>query len=105
MLASSFAEKVAQRMGRTIAPLSLSCIRRLKSYDWPGNIREVQNVIERAVITSRDGTLNLERALPETTEVQNEAMQISDKILTLRELQTWKEETSFEHWMQPTGFR
>jgi len=77
LLATSFPEKIAQRMGRTIAPLSLSSIRRLKSYDWPGNIRK--NVIERAVITSRDGTLNLVRALPETKEVQNEAMQISDK--------------------------
>jgi transcriptional regulator of acetoin/glycerol metabolism len=39
---------------------------RLKRYDWPGNIRELQNVIERACIASQDGrTLNLERALPE----------------------------------------
>jgi transcriptional regulator of acetoin/glycerol metabolism len=37
---------------------------RLKSYPWPGNIRELQNVIERAVITATDGRLNLERALP-----------------------------------------
>jgi PAS domain S-box-containing protein len=39
---------------------------KLKRYDWPGNIRELQNVIERAFITSQDSrTLNLERALPE----------------------------------------
>ena len=31
----------------------------LQGYDWPGNIRELQNVIERAIITSRSGKLLL----------------------------------------------
>ena len=58
--------KFAQRMGRTIEPLSDECLRRLEAYSWPGNVRELQNIIERAVITSRDGRLNLDRALPES---------------------------------------
>jgi transcriptional regulator with GAF, ATPase, and Fis domain len=66
LLAAAFARKFAQRMGRTIEPLSEDCLRRLKGYSWPGNVRELQNVIERAVITSRDGRLNLDRALPES---------------------------------------
>jgi PAS domain S-box-containing protein len=65
LLASAFAAKFAQRLGRSIEPLSEEYNRRLKSYSWPGNIRELQNVIERAVITSRDHRLNLDRALPE----------------------------------------
>jgi formate hydrogenlyase transcriptional activator len=36
------------------------------AYNWPGNIRELQSVIERAVITASDGQLNLDRALPRT---------------------------------------
>jgi transcriptional regulator with GAF, ATPase, and Fis domain len=67
-LASAFAERFAQRMGRTIEPLSQECIRRLRAYSWPGNVRELENVIERAVITSRDGRLNLDRALPEAAK-------------------------------------
>jgi PAS domain S-box-containing protein len=63
-LASAFAARFAQRIGRAIAPLNDECKRRLKAYSWPGNVRELQNVIERAVITSRDGLLNLDRALP-----------------------------------------
>lgn len=66
LLASTFAKRFAQRMGRTVEPLSQECVRRLRGYHWPGNVRELQNVIERAVITSRGGRLNLDRALPET---------------------------------------
>ena len=66
ILATAFAQKFAQRMGRTIEPISGECLRRLQAYSWPGNVRELQNIIERALITSRDGRLNLDRALPES---------------------------------------
>ena len=66
LAASVLRKKFAQRMGRSIEPLSDDCIRRLEAYRWPGNVRELQNIVERAVITSRDGRLNLDRALPES---------------------------------------
>ncbi len=66
VLATGFAQKVAQRMGRTLEPLSEDCLKRLQTYSWPGNVRELQNIIERGVITARDGRLNLDRALPES---------------------------------------
>jgi transcriptional regulator with GAF, ATPase, and Fis domain len=68
LLAATFAERFATRMGRKLAPLTPGCIARLQAYSWPGNVRELQNVIELAVITARDGRMNLERALPETAE-------------------------------------
>jgi len=64
-LARSFVEKFSVRDGMSLAPLSADDVERLKTYAWPGNIRELQNVMERAVITSIDGRVNLERALPE----------------------------------------
>jgi PAS domain S-box-containing protein len=66
LLATYFADKIAQRMGRTSEPLCAEDINRLKTYHWPGNIRELQNVMERAVITGQNGRLNLAWALPET---------------------------------------
>ncbi len=63
-LASAFMDKYAKRNGIALSPLTEEDLARLKSYPWPGNIRELQNVIERAVITSTDGRLDLERALP-----------------------------------------
>jgi PAS domain S-box-containing protein len=74
LLARAFTQKFAQRLGRRIEPLSPDDLRRLKAYDWPGNIRELQNVIERAVIISRDGRLNLDRALPETAPLAAKAV-------------------------------
>jgi len=68
LLACVFAKRSAYKLGRQIEPLSQECLRRLMSYGWPGNIRELQSVIERAVITARDGQLNLERALPRNAE-------------------------------------
>jgi PAS domain S-box-containing protein len=66
LLAEVFAGNLARRSGRPVPRLTEVDKVKLKRYDWPGNIRELQNVIERAFITSQDGrTLNLERALPE----------------------------------------
>jgi PAS domain S-box-containing protein len=95
LLASAFATKFAQRLGRKIEPLSDASKRRLKDYAWPGNVRELQNVIERAVITSRDGRLNLDRALPgvrgetarETRPVEETIHEASNRVLQLRDLQ------------------
>jgi transcriptional regulator with GAF, ATPase, and Fis domain len=66
LLAEAFAQNLARRYGRSVARLTEADKVNLQSYDWPGNIRELQNVIECAFICSKDGrTLNLERALPE----------------------------------------
>ncbi|MGH7845478.1 MAG: sigma-54-dependent Fis family transcriptional regulator [Candidatus Binatia bacterium] len=99
LLASAFAAKFAQRMGRSIEPLSEECKQRLKAYSWPGNVRELQNVIERAVITSRNGRLNLDRALPdgcsaipEPRFARQEAQDIANRILQIRELQQLERE-------------
>jgi PAS domain S-box-containing protein len=95
VLASTFAAKFAQRLGRQMEPLSDACKRRLKAYPWPGNVRELQNVIERAVITSREGRLNLDRALPdvrgetvwEGPAAEQATQEVSKRILPIRELQ------------------
>jgi PAS domain S-box-containing protein len=63
-LAEHLTRKLSARMGRTIEPLTPDLLERLKSYDWPGNIRELQNIIERGIITARHGRLNLDPALP-----------------------------------------
>jgi PAS domain S-box-containing protein len=57
MLASLFVRRACIRANRPELPISLADIERLKTYHWPGNIRELENVIERAVITASDGRL------------------------------------------------
>jgi transcriptional regulator with GAF, ATPase, and Fis domain len=52
-----FVEILGRRMGREIEYIPPETMSALISYKWPGNIRELQNLIERAVILSNDGVL------------------------------------------------
>ncbi len=56
-LVTHFVERFGRRMGREIENIPLETMSALSSYPWPGNIRELQNLIERAVILSNDGVL------------------------------------------------
>jgi formate hydrogenlyase transcriptional activator len=56
-LVSHFAEFYGRRMSRQIEHIPPATMSALTSYEWPGNIRELQNLIERAVILSEDGVL------------------------------------------------
>jgi transcriptional regulator with GAF, ATPase, and Fis domain len=66
VLAEAFTQRIAAKNGRRITEISVEDLERLQVSDWPGNVRELHSVIERAVITSRGGRLNLDRALPAT---------------------------------------
>jgi transcriptional regulator with GAF, ATPase, and Fis domain len=63
LLATFFAQQFAKKMGKQIVQITDDVMRRLASYPWPGNIRELQNVIERAVILSPGRTLMLAEEL------------------------------------------
>jgi transcriptional regulator with GAF, ATPase, and Fis domain len=56
-LVAHFVEILGRRIGREIDHIPDETMLALCSYDWPGNIRELQNLIERAVILSEDGVL------------------------------------------------
>ncbi len=59
-LASHFLDLHSRRLGIDPPTLKNRHIAELEGYDWPGNIRELQNVIERAVIRSRVGPLEFD---------------------------------------------
>jgi formate hydrogenlyase transcriptional activator len=56
-LVTYFVEILGRRLGRQIEHIPPETMSALTSYHWPGNIRELQNLIERAVILSNDGVL------------------------------------------------
>jgi formate hydrogenlyase transcriptional activator len=56
-LVSHFVEFLGRRVGRQIDNIPKETMLDLCSYDWPGNIRELQNLIERALILSEGGVL------------------------------------------------
>jgi formate hydrogenlyase transcriptional activator len=57
-LAKHFAKKYARRMNKRVDTIRTTDIEVLSDYRWPGNIRELQNVIERCVILSSAGVLH-----------------------------------------------
>jgi formate hydrogenlyase transcriptional activator len=56
-LVTHFVETFGRRMGKQIEHVPRETMSALRSYTWPGNIRELQNLIERAVILSNEGIL------------------------------------------------
>jgi formate hydrogenlyase transcriptional activator len=59
MLVRHFAQQFARRMKKNVENISADTMDALTRYDWPGNIRELQNLIERAVILSTGPTLHV----------------------------------------------
>jgi formate hydrogenlyase transcriptional activator len=59
MLARHFIQRFARRMGRRIESIPAPVLDALVRYPWPGNVREMQNIIERAVILSPGRSLRV----------------------------------------------
>lgn len=59
-LAMHFADKASQRLNKSLPALTQAEAERLKAHDWPGNIRELENAVERAVIVSKGGRLQFD---------------------------------------------
>lgn len=83
-LAMHFINEIGKRLklpGRRLRSVDMA---RLQRYPWPGNIRELQNVIERALITAQDNNLNID--LPDDVGLKTlphqVAAQVSARILT-----------------------
>jgi PAS domain S-box-containing protein len=63
LMVAHFVESYSKQFGRTIQKIPTRVIEKLKGYHWPGNIRELKHVVERAVIGSSRPTLELADSL------------------------------------------
>ena len=59
LLVSYFVKKFGAKLGKRVESIPQSALAPLQAYPWPGNIRELENVIERAVILSQGAELEL----------------------------------------------
>jgi formate hydrogenlyase transcriptional activator len=62
LLVRHFVRQFAQRMNKTIDAISPETIEALVRYPWPGNIRELQNIIERSVVIYEQGKLTVKKS-------------------------------------------
>jgi transcriptional regulator with PAS, ATPase and Fis domain/HAMP domain-containing protein len=61
-LVEYFVMRYAQKAGKQIPKIDMNTLERCQSYAWPGNIRELQNIVERSVILSSGDTFWIEKA-------------------------------------------
>lgn len=82
-LVTHFVRKFAKKQGKTIESISDRVQTALLEYKWPGNIRELENVVERAVILSTQGKLHIDGGMTaqssETRGTDNAAVQKKDR--------------------------
>jgi len=62
MLLEYFVHRFAEKMGKHFKKIDKRTVELFRSYPWPGNIRELQNVVERSVIVSSDGVFSVDAA-------------------------------------------
>jgi transcriptional regulator with GAF, ATPase, and Fis domain len=94
-LVEFYVEKITKRMGKTITHISTSVMAELQGYQWPGNIRELENVLERAVINSAGPKLSLADQLkkpPRYLSMGTETLEAIERnhILRVLEQTGWK---------------
>ena len=88
-LAQYFLEQTCKDFGRETMTLTRTQAANLKTYDWPGNIRELKNLIERAVILSPGKVLRLDLSMPGLQPDESSTLQGNvepDDVLTEKDM-------------------
>jgi len=86
LLIAFFIEKQAQKHNKKIRHISKADMVRLSDYSWPGNIRELKNVIERAVISATTDTLKLDW-WSHCTDAKNSHAHGGDSLVSLEQVE------------------
>ncbi len=76
-----FVDKYSKKMGKNIKEISETALKKLQTYDFPGNVRELENIIERSIILSKSNRLTID------TELFRQKVIVEDQFLSLDELQ------------------
>jgi two-component system response regulator HydG len=67
-LVDHFRKQFTKRHHKTVKAIAPAVTRRLYSYDWPGNVRQLRNAVETMVVLDTDGVLDLDDLPPELTD-------------------------------------
>ncbi len=104
LLAEHFLEVFSRRLGRPVSRLTLANVQLLQRYDWPGNIRELQHVIERSAITSTKGRLEFDipEIAPTRSKARNKQEVVDNKILSEAEVREI-EATNIQRALEKSG--
>ncbi|HNP63880.1 MAG TPA: sigma 54-interacting transcriptional regulator [Woeseiaceae bacterium] len=84
LLAHHFVKLHAKRLGRNVQEISSEMMRQLRSYSWPGNIRELDGIIQRALISNSGPVVNLVEPLVSSSADDKSPRIISSTIANLK---------------------
>ncbi len=91
LLAQHFVRKFAERMGKGVTGISSEAAKKLLEYDWPGNVRQLENSMERAVTLTRFEQITVEDLPERISRYESARLTVTDvdseHILTLDELE------------------
>jgi two-component system NtrC family response regulator len=91
LLVDHFLSAHSERLGRPRPPVDKAVYSALNAYPWPGNIRELENVIERALVLDRDGALALddlpERLRGSEQRIGNLRIELPDEGIALEDVE------------------
>lgn len=97
LLIQSFVNKYAGEMGKTIRELAPEAMELLEGYNYPGNVRELENLIERAVVLCTGETINKENLeLAERTDAGSKKLPVPINLAQLNEAKRLIRDTKIE---------
>lgn len=71
LLSSYFLEKIGRKLGMPVKTLTAGAMGRLESYSWPGNVRQLENSLTRAVVLTKSPVLTTEDILNAISEIED----------------------------------
>jgi transcriptional regulator with GAF, ATPase, and Fis domain len=98
LLVEHFVSQIGPDMGKKIDKTPKKVMEQLKAYDWPGNIRELRNVVERSLITSSSSTFQLADS---SIEMHKTFSPPSNQTVSLDEIQ----QQHIQHILNETGWK
>jgi formate hydrogenlyase transcriptional activator len=100
LLVEYFIGRFGKKVGKKFRAINETTLNLFKTYPWPGNIRELQNVIERAVILSEDDTFSVDDGW-----LARESPQLQDPTIALDAVLSRQEKEMIESVLAETGGR
>jgi DNA-binding NtrC family response regulator len=79
-------DRLSRQIGKPVNSIRPETLHALEQHDWPGNIRELENVLQQAIILSRDGTLELP-GIAQPTREMSEALPLREESRALVDIE------------------
>ena len=87
LLAEHFVARLNRLQGKALAGISDAVLMRLMEHDYPGNVRELENIIEHAFVLCREGIIDLHHLPPELRSAGIAAVPDTGRPMTIKEME------------------